>query len=516
MSLPYQCVTALGQTGIICAARGTVLFTFGADGSLLSSWEHPATQRKTSSVEGAAEEAAGKAGEESGASSPPPKKRKVDAEGGVEAAGTAPTEESATSTADDAKSNGRRNRSQKAKPKHPQYNVQEQPYVNLLKATANGGYLVAITGTDKTIWVFEHDGKGQLKELSQRSMPKRPCDIALTSDDTVLLVADKFGDVYSLPLVPSADGETEAGASTPASSKAPPRLVSKGANPLTVHSKRNLKALEDQKRQRESQGENGGSKPRDAPTFEHELLIGHVSMLTSIAVTSSNGKPYILTGDRDEHIRVSRGIPQAYVIESFCLGHTAFINALSLPRPDILVSGGGDNELHVWDWKTGTLKAKVDLLGHVQQVVPSADKLAVSRLISTDQYIFATCERVPAIFVFTTTDVGVHFAQILQLAGNPLDMAIVPEQGAASRLVVGVDGADAAARLLVFTPHENSWSQSTDVTFQETDVKGLEAARADLDRILYTVENLRKTDFGFGDDDAETPAQESEAASTPA
>jgi tRNA (guanine-N(7)-)-methyltransferase subunit TRM82 len=30
---------------------------------------------------------------------------------------------------------------------------------------------VAITGSDKTIWVFEHDGAGNLKQLSQRHVP---------------------------------------------------------------------------------------------------------------------------------------------------------------------------------------------------------------------------------------------------------------------------------------------------------------------------------------------------------
>jgi tRNA (guanine-N(7)-)-methyltransferase subunit TRM82 len=225
-------------------------------------------------------------------------------------------------------------------------------------------------------------------------MPKRPSDLALTSDSTTLLVADKFGDVYSLPLIPSATPQVDAGndvSSAVATPKSTQRVVQKGANALTVHSLRNVKALEDQRRQRESGQEH---ERKEAPTFEHELLLGHVSMLTSIAAASSGGKAYILTGDRDEHIRVSRGIPQAYVIENYCLGHTAFINALCLSHPDTLVSGGGDNELCVWDWLTGTLKATIDLLSHVQEVVSGADKLALSKLYSCDDgVVVAICER---------------------------------------------------------------------------------------------------------------------------
>lgn len=57
-----------------------------------------------------------------------------------------------------------------------------------------------------------------------------------------------------------------------------------------------------------------------ASGFEHKLLLGHVSMLTDIALVVLNGRNYIITADRDEHIRISRGIPQSHIIEGFCLG----------------------------------------------------------------------------------------------------------------------------------------------------------------------------------------------------
>jgi len=104
-------------------------------------------------------------------------------------------------------------------------------------------------------------------------------------------------------------------------------------------------------------------------------------MLTDLCVTTSpNSGPdetgakkreYIITSDRDEHIRVSRGEPQAHIIHGFCLGHTKAVTKVcplvSLSkeskneRENILLSGGGDDWLGVWEYTTGKLLAKRDL-----------------------------------------------------------------------------------------------------------------------------------------------------------
>lgn len=42
------------------------------------------------------------------------------------------------------------------------------PLVQCMSVTADGKHVVAVTGSDKTIWVYEHDGNGQLTLLSQR------------------------------------------------------------------------------------------------------------------------------------------------------------------------------------------------------------------------------------------------------------------------------------------------------------------------------------------------------------
>lgn len=189
-------------------------------------------------------------------------------------------------------------------------------------------------------------------------MPKRPCAVTITQDDSTIIAADKFGDVYSLPLLFSEleVDQTPGSIATPRTESSS-KSFTPAANELTVHSQRNRRALENQKAQTNKASE----KPE--PTFEHRLLLGHVSMLTDVAAVDIQGRGYIISADRDEHIRVSRGIPQSHIIEGFCLGHTEFISRLCIPRgkPNLLISGGGDNELFVWDWLTCRLLSKTDL-----------------------------------------------------------------------------------------------------------------------------------------------------------
>lgn len=236
--------------------------------------------------------------------------------------------------------------------------------------------------------------------MNIRTMPKRPCAVTIAPDGHIIS-ADKFGDVYSLPLVMDA--------SSPSSTArvSAPNLCAKFSEPaattLTVHSKRNREALDNQKKQLELQRQRGGDPAKaEAPDFELTLLLGHVSMLTSLVLGTSGDRKFILTADRDEHIRVSRYVPQTHVIEAFCLGHREFVSEIITPpsRDDILVSGGGDEELFVWDWKAGELLSKTSILSLAQDVAPESSKVAVTGLYSflySSQsedfiYVLAICE----------------------------------------------------------------------------------------------------------------------------
>ncbi|KAJ3408068.1 WD repeat-containing protein 4 [Chytridiales sp. JEL 0842] len=127
---------------------------------------------------------------------------------------------------------------------------------------------------------------------------KRPNVIKISPDGKFILVGDKFGDVFSIPI--------------------------------------------------------------DDYESNGKLLLGHVSIITDLTL-SRDGK-YIITADRDEKIRVSK-YPLTYDIQSFCLGHKEFVTCIcKLPNSDnLLVSGGGDSSILVWDFILGERVQKVNL-----------------------------------------------------------------------------------------------------------------------------------------------------------
>jgi len=202
-------------------------------------------------------------------------------------------------------------------------------------------------------------------------MPKRPCAIAITPDNSTILCADKFGDVYSLPL----KGQTVEFSTAKVdmdevpisqTNEIPQAPFSPSATSLTVHTKGNREAL------RQQQTAKSGKTQKTSLRFDHQLLLGHVSLLTDVVcatITSSHApRHYILTSDRDEHIRVSRGIPHSHIIEGYCLGHTGFVSKLCiLPNhPHLLLSGGGDDYLLLWNWHLGTIQQRIEISGHVE------------------------------------------------------------------------------------------------------------------------------------------------------
>ncbi len=278
-------------------------------------------------------------------------------------------------------------------------------------------------------------------------MTRRPCSITLTSDDSTILCADKFGDVYSLPLLPSPDYRAP---------EAPAEPIEEAewvpsATVLTVHSGRNRKTLEDQLKQKKK----GPAPPKDEMKFEHQLLLGHVSMLTDIVNTEVDTRRYIITADRDEHIRVSRGIPQAHVIEGFCFGHEAFINKLCLTQSGRLVSGGGDAHLFVWDWQNFSLLKKLPILdavaehlkGRPEVATEEVSKVAVSGIwrVPNQDEILVACEGVPALFSFkidattNTSSAATEYSSAIALKGNALDVAFLPGSPTLSVAVVSID-----------------------------------------------------------------------------
>lgn len=125
-------------------------------------------------------------------------------------------------------------------------------------------------------------------------LPKRLTDVAFADEGRSLIVSDAFGDIYHLPL-------------------------------------------------------NECVNVRDDDMHEKYLLLGHFATVTTIA----KGKKYIASGDREGRIRVSR-FPDAFVIQSFCLGHSEFVTSLTWTGvSERLLSSGGEGCVRLWDSTTG-------------------------------------------------------------------------------------------------------------------------------------------------------------------
>lgn len=426
MKIPYNVVHVSGS--VLFAARGGKIHSFNLDdGAHLSTWKHPDVDKVDAAVKAISDEASSEkpvsqepvAAEGGGSDEPPAKRQKVE-EPKDEAVKETEQTEDPDKQASGKKKGGKKskNRNQPRSKEHNISRVPDRPVITHLTSTSDGSHVLAITGHDKAIWVFENDGKGNLTQLSKRyvvtgkicdiheltpvrTMPKRPSDVAI-GPDSQIICADKFGDVYALPLLYDPESQT---ATPQPSTPGPAKPAYKpSANATTVHSKRNLRALNNQQRQMElaTRTKVESESKAEVPSFEITLLLGHVSMLTSLAIAESEGRRYIITGDRDEHIRLSRYIPQAYVIEGFCFGHKEFISSMTVPVPrgDVLVSGGGDEDLFVWDWKAGKLLSRKSILSLAQEILPDLTKVAVSSLHTlvfphegTDLvYILAICE----------------------------------------------------------------------------------------------------------------------------
>lgn len=173
MGMPFQCLSPLGKGTLFCAAKGYEIQTFdlGANPQLLFSWRHPSVKQVENSKEAVGDEEPTRqqspskrrklsdAGSNAGAEDEPTKRRKLDSEAGSNAGAEEGQEETPARE-------GKKNQ-KKAKTKGQPHKA-EPPFIVLLTATEDGSHVIAVTGQDKTLWVFEHDGKGLLKEISRR------------------------------------------------------------------------------------------------------------------------------------------------------------------------------------------------------------------------------------------------------------------------------------------------------------------------------------------------------------
>ena len=118
----------------------------------------------------------------------------------------------------------------------------------------------------------------------------------------------------------------------------------------------------------------------------------HAAAITSADASSSCGssagssvsKKYLLTSDSDGKIRVSN-FPNYFDIQSFCLGHQAFVSSFAvmpLTHP-LIVSGGLGSEIILWNLNTGAELGRFDLAAHKAGETKAPDAAASSAAASS-------------------------------------------------------------------------------------------------------------------------------------
>lgn len=273
-----------------------------------------------------------------------------------------------------------------------------------LIVTKDGDKLISCADSDKSVLIFKIDltNKSNCLELVKRQpFPKRPNAITISDDESTVIMADKFGDVYSIPV----EG----------------------------------KVIEN---------------------FNEELdpILGHVSMLTDVHFkTDANGKRYLITTDRDEHIKVSH-FPQSFIVDKWLFGHKEFVSSICSPawKSNFLFSAGGDDSVFLWDWESGK---KLREFNYAESIKPYLNdnhlapsrfqneandviEYAVTKIVafSSSPYVAFFVEATKVLFILRV-DIekkGLTLAKTIDLPYNVISLESV--QG--DELVVSLDNRD--------------------------------------------------------------------------
>ncbi|BFZ53599.1 tRNA (guanine-N(7)-)-methyltransferase non-catalytic subunit trm82 [Savitreella phatthalungensis] len=175
-----------------------------------------------------------------------------------------------------------------------------------------------------------------------------------------------------------------------------------------------------------------GEQEQDEEESSETPLLGHVSIISQLKMLRSSTHPrrhYIVTADRDEHVRVSR-YPQAHVIEHFLLGHTKFVSSLWVPgwRRDLLVSFGADEFAIVWVWEEGKEAGRLDLSPMVSAAAEAGTSLATAKVVELPgrKQLILIADDVPSLFLVNIADDCTQITNVkpFDMAAPPLDIDI--------------------------------------------------------------------------------------------
>lgn len=331
-------------------------------------------------------------------------------------------------------------------------------YIRVLTLSNDEKFLIGTTDSDKSVLIFGIDFTNTdncLTLIKRQVCPKRPCAVSTTIDDKYVVVADKFGDVYSIVL-DAADSVDE-----------------KSLSPI----------------------------------------LGHVSMLSDVLITQHNSKQFILTGDRDEHIRVSN-YPKSYVIKQWLFGHREFVSSLHIPdfNPELLISGGGDEFFCIWKWHKCELLAKVPLREVIQPFLNdshlpperfltenSPKEISISKILSyanpetNEKLLIILCENTNCVLLFELKeDLSVSHKQTLKVDKPLVDICL----DQASGLIIASRDIESADALVEFYQIDSSNNleivDKSDISKKISNVNPCDiTSRSEL-YPLYYINSLRK------------------------
>lgn len=325
-------------------------------------------------------------------------------------------------------------------------------YIRSLTLTRDELYIIGTTDSDKAAAIFRIDyTKENCLELVKRQVfPKRPCAVLTSTDDSQLIVADKFGDVYSIPI--------------------------------------------------------DSSEPQDEKLMVP--ILGHVSMLSDVLVAEHDKKQFVLTGDRDEHIKITH-FPTSYVVKHWLFGHREFVSCLHLCEfnNDVLISGGGDDFLKVWDWYNAKELAQIELrdllLPHLKEDhypperfrdEDSVKEISITKVetlsVNNQNLIVVLAENTNCLLIFEIRDnFSVQHKQTFVTEKPLVDFAIVKNQ-----IIAAVDTDDESSLIEVYKFNGSSELEKTE-SHLTADVSRASQCEVELRSQfypLYYISSLRK------------------------
>jgi tRNA (guanine-N(7)-)-methyltransferase subunit TRM82 len=179
MRIPYSCLVV--HDGVVLAGRGGQIQSFRINGGApLSVWRHPAAEAEEKASRASLGTEPGNPVADTGeqleqvALEPPAKKQRLES-ASPDDKGTREDERDENDGGGNCGEEGQGGKQRKKKGKK-NFTIHRTPIsrqtdihvIMMMEFTQDGKYLVAVSGHDKAIWVFEHDGDGVLKELSKR------------------------------------------------------------------------------------------------------------------------------------------------------------------------------------------------------------------------------------------------------------------------------------------------------------------------------------------------------------